>query len=152
MKPETCNQKQRFPSAVHSPLTGRDLKQVLFCFFSSSAGSVVCLIQLRPGRGSCGQLLQLPELWRVCVSQRPLLCLDRATLSGCQDGPTWQVRGHIRRNTKPLNFLFYLSFILFYISSHSKSLYLFTELAALKGCDSFGVLSPIVSPLQYALN
>lgn len=149
MKSETCNQKQRISSAVCSPLRERDLK--LFFFPSSSAGSVVCLIQLRAGGGSCGQLLQLPELWRVRVSKRPLLCLDGAAVSGCQDGPTWQVRGHIRRNTKPrCETLFYLH--LFYISSHSKSLYLFTDLAALKGRDSFGGLLPIFSPLQYALN
>ncbi len=37
---------------------------VLFCLFFC-AGSVVCVIQLRAGGGSCGQLLQLPELWRV---------------------------------------------------------------------------------------
>lgn len=58
----------------------------VFFYTPPSAGSAVCLVQLGPGGGSCGQLLQLPELWRVCVVQRPLLCLDGVAVSGRQDG------------------------------------------------------------------
>lgn len=67
--------------------------------FFSSAGSAVCVVQLRAGGGSCGQLLQLSELWRVRVVQRPLLCLDWVAVSGRQDGSTWQVRDRTRRST-----------------------------------------------------
>lgn len=73
----------------------RDWKHIVYgCFvfvflFSLSlppAGSVVCLIQLGAGGGSRGQLLQLSELRRVCVVQRPLLRLDGSPVSGRQDG------------------------------------------------------------------
>lgn len=49
---------------------------------TASAGSVVRFVLLWAGGGSCGQLLQLPELWRVCIVQRPVLRLDRPAVSG----------------------------------------------------------------------
>lgn len=87
------------PIAAFTWLVMRDWKHIVHECRSRSlslspAGSVVCLIQLRPGGGSCGQLLQLPELRRVCVVQGPLLRLDGSSVSGRQDGPTWQVSPH----------------------------------------------------------
>lgn len=71
------------------------LRKLYHTRFVSSAGFAVCVVQLRAGGGSCGQLLQLPELRRVRAVQRPLLRLDRAAVSGRQDGSTWQVRDYI---------------------------------------------------------
>lgn len=54
---------------------------------SPLVGPVVCVVPLGAGGGAGGQLLQLPELWRVCAVQRPLLRLDWTAVSGRPYGP-----------------------------------------------------------------
>ena len=59
---------------------------------SPSAGDSLRLLLFRAGGGPSGQLYQLPELWRVCPVQGPVLCLDGETVSRHQAGSTREVR------------------------------------------------------------